>query len=221
MLSLQLLINSITVVTSPPTVGLRMPVPTERLVEVTCAVPVEGFVSSLVFNVTLIVVCTWYAFKTRTLPDNFNESRYITLCVYTTLVIWLAFVPSYFTTIHAYQRLVLTSSALALNATVMLLCLFTPRLYAIYHDAAAAASGSGGLAGGRSSNNGTRASGGPTVLGGVSATATTEYRQKVIYRGATGEKQLRRTLTLNSSPCCSIQTVGTTTVALVNAERSI
>jgi 7 transmembrane sweet-taste receptor of 3 GCPR len=214
----QLLITAITVVTSPPTVGLRMPVPTERLVEITCAVPVEGYVTSLVFNVMLIVVCTWYAFKTRMLPDNFNESRYITLCVYTTLVIWLAFVPSYFTTIHAYQRLVLTSSALALNATVMLLCLFTPRIYAIYHDAGNGGTGSmiGRCSVARAS------SGGCSVMASMTGTATAcgggnEHRQKVAYRGA---GQLRRTLTLTSSPCCSVQTGGTI-MALVNTERSV
>ena len=196
-----------------------MPVPTERFVEVTCAVPVEGFVTSLVFNVMLIVVCSWYAFKTRTLPDNFNESRYITLCVYTTLVIWLAFVPSYFTTIHSYQRLVLTSSALALNATVMLLCLFTPRIYAIYHDTATAGARSTSAIGRCS---GARPSGAgcsgvlPAIDGSMSVI---EYRQKVIYRDAS---QLRRTLTLTDSPCCSVQTrATTTTAALVNAERSV
>jgi hypothetical protein len=214
--ALQLLITAITVVTSPPTVGLRMPVPTERLVEVTCAVPVEGYVTSLVFNVMLIVVCTWYAFKTRMLPDNFNESRYITLCVYTTLVIWLAFVPSYFTTIHAYQRLVLTSSALALNATVMLLCLFTPRIYAIYHDAGNGGTGSmiGRCSVARASSGG--CSGMASTVG--TGTTGSDHRQKVIYRGA--GQQLRRTLTLTSSPCCSVQT-GATIVALVNAERSV
>ena len=76
---IQIVITSTTVLLSPPTVGLRQPIVTERLVEVTCAVPVVGFITSLLYNVLLLVVCTWYAFKTRMLPDNFNESRYITL----------------------------------------------------------------------------------------------------------------------------------------------
>jgi hypothetical protein len=200
-----------------------MPVPTERLVEVTCEVPVAGFITSLLYNVLLLVVCTWYAFKTRMLPDNFNESRYITLCVYTTLVIWLAFVPSYFTTIHAYQRLVLTSSALALNATVMLLCLYTPRIYAVYQEIrfAGFASGSAGMVG--ASGVGGCPSG--TVSGAVGSGvvgAVGIRRPKVVYRGP--GQQLRRTFTINtngSPPCSAVVQTGTTTVALVNAERSV
>lgn len=117
----------------PASVELQMPKSTEPYVELACCVSVQGFVISLAFNVMLVLVCTYYAFKTRSLPDNFNESRYITLSVYTTLVIWLAFVPSYFTTQHASQRLVCMSSALTLNATVILLCLYTPKVYAVYH----------------------------------------------------------------------------------------
>jgi len=109
-----------------------MPVATEAYIELTCAASLTGFMTSLSYNVLLVVICTYYAFKTRTLPDNFNESRYITFCVYTTLLIWLVFIPSYFTTLRVYQQTIVVSSALLLNATVTLLCLFTPKIYALY-----------------------------------------------------------------------------------------
>jgi metabotropic glutamate receptor 2/3/metabotropic glutamate receptor 6/7/8 len=104
----------------------------EPYVELACSCPVNGFTISLSFNVILVIICSYYAFKTRTLPDNFNESRYITLCVYTTLLIWLAFLPSFFTATLAFYELILLSSALLLNASVILICLYTPRIYAIY-----------------------------------------------------------------------------------------
>lgn len=128
-------INVIVTMTSAPTLTRRMPVATEPFVELTCANGIHGFITSLGYNVLLVTVCSFYAFKTRSLPDNFNESRYITLCVYTTLVIWLAFLPTYFTTSRAFFQVILLSSALILNATVLLLSLYTPKIYAVYTGA--------------------------------------------------------------------------------------
>ena len=48
----------------------------------------------------LIIVCTIYAWITRKIPEAFNESKYIGFTMYTTCVIWLAFVPIYYTTSH-------------------------------------------------------------------------------------------------------------------------
>ena len=103
-------------------------------VELTCRFPAYGLVTSLCYNVLLVVVCTWYAFKTRHLPDNFNESRCITFCVYTTLVIWLAFVPTFFTASRAVYEVALLSCALLMNGTVTLLSLYVPRVYGLYAD---------------------------------------------------------------------------------------
>ncbi len=116
---------------SPPDVSERMPAKLEHYTELVCAIPMKGFITSLSYNLLLILICTYYAFKTRTLPDNFNESRCITLCVYTTLIIWLAFLPTYFTTSRAYYQVILISCALLFNATVTLLCLYVPRIYAL------------------------------------------------------------------------------------------
>lgn len=132
-LSLQVGINVAVIIASTPSVTLNMPVLTEPHVELTCGFPIKGLAVSLFYNVMLVLVCTYYAFKTRTVPDNFNESRYITLCVYTTLVIWLAFLPTYFLTSRTYHRIILICAALVLNASVLLLCLFMSKIYALYH----------------------------------------------------------------------------------------
>jgi len=44
----------------------------------------SSFLLSQVFNVLLIVICTVYAVKTRKIPENFNESKFIgfTMSVY-------------------------------------------------------------------------------------------------------------------------------------------
>ena len=44
------------------------------------------------------MVCTVYAVLTRKIPEAFNESKHIGFTMYTTCIIWLAFVPIYFST---------------------------------------------------------------------------------------------------------------------------
>ena len=55
-----------------------------------------GILVPLGFDILLIVMCTLYAIKTRNLPENFNEAKFIGFTMYTTCVIWVAFVPIYF-----------------------------------------------------------------------------------------------------------------------------
>lgn len=69
---------------------------------------------------------------TRKIPEAFNESRHIGLTMYTTCVIWLAFVPIYYSTSgNIMLRMATLSFAITLLATVCLACLFAPKLYVI------------------------------------------------------------------------------------------
>lgn len=68
-----------------------------------CAIKDKSFIISLAYNVILILVCTAYAIKTRQIPENFNESKFIGFAMYTTCIIWLAFLPIYYATINNYQ----------------------------------------------------------------------------------------------------------------------
>ena len=51
----------------------------------------------------LITVCTIYAVKTRKVPENFNEAKFIGFTMYTTCIIWLAFIPLYFGTANSHE----------------------------------------------------------------------------------------------------------------------
>lgn len=131
-LVLQVMIVSVSTVMEPPSAELRQPVLTERYVERLCRLPLGGVVAALCYNVLLVLVCTVLAFKTRRLPDNYNESRYIAFCVDTTLLVWLTFVPAYFTAALAAHKVVVLALALLLNSSVHLACLFLPRLYTLF-----------------------------------------------------------------------------------------
>ncbi|XP_059177455.1 metabotropic glutamate receptor-like [Physella acuta] len=113
-----------------PTAKKTQPVATEKFVELNCDMTLPGLSSFLAYNLVLVSLCSVFAFKTRKLPDNFNESRFISMCVSTTLVIWLAFIPTYFTAGRQYVRVLLLSVSLILNHTVALVFLFLPKVYA-------------------------------------------------------------------------------------------
>ena len=128
----QVLVSIITIILSPPDVELRMPVITEKYVEMLCALPISSLIPPLSYNMLLILCCSVYAFKARSLPANFNESKYIFLSVCTTIFLWLAFIPTFFTAFYADQKTLLLACILLLNSSVILLCLYIPKIYAIY-----------------------------------------------------------------------------------------
>lgn len=69
----------------------------------TCRVSTFSLIMSLIYNMILIILCTWYAFKTRKIPENFNEAKYIGFTMYSTCIVWLAFLPIYFGTNNDYK----------------------------------------------------------------------------------------------------------------------
>nr|CAD2185391.1 unnamed protein product [Meloidogyne enterolobii] len=85
---------------------------------------------SLFYCGILIIACTIYAFKTREIPENFNETRLIGFTMYSTSILWLAFGPIYFATQNNF-RIQLTSLCItiSLSGTVALTCFFAPKVY--------------------------------------------------------------------------------------------
>lgn len=99
--------------------------------ELSCDITLPGLASFLAYNLTLVLLCSIFAFKTRKLPDNFNESRFMSMCVMTTLVIWMAFIPTFLTSSRQYMKTLLLALALLLNHSVALVFLFISKLYAV------------------------------------------------------------------------------------------
>jgi len=58
----------------------------------------HSYVVAFFYPLLIIFVCTVYAVLTRKIPGDFNESKCIGFTMYTTCIIWLAFVPIYFST---------------------------------------------------------------------------------------------------------------------------
>ena len=80
----------------PP--GTTIVYPEREMAILRCRASNFHVVTSLAYNMILIVLCTAYALKTRKCPENFNEAKYIAFTMYSTCIVWLAFVPTYFGT---------------------------------------------------------------------------------------------------------------------------
>ncbi|XP_029111476.1 metabotropic glutamate receptor 5b [Scleropages formosus] len=102
--------------------------PSIRQVNLICNTTNLGVVAPLGYNGLLILSCTFYAFKTRNVPANFNEAKYIAFTMYTTCIIWLAFVPIYF---GSNYKIITMCFSVSLSATVALGCMFVPKVYII------------------------------------------------------------------------------------------
>ncbi|KAM9452643.1 metabotropic glutamate receptor 5-like [Salvelinus alpinus] len=102
--------------------------PSIRQVNLICYTTNLGVVAPLGYNGLLIMSCTFYAFKTRNVPANFNEAKYIAFTMYTTCIIWLAFVPIYF---GSNYKIITMCFSVSLSATVALCCMFAPKVYII------------------------------------------------------------------------------------------
>ncbi|KAM3869811.1 metabotropic glutamate receptor 3 [Diretmus argenteus] len=87
---------------------------------------------SLGYDVLLVILCTVYAFKTRKCPENFNEAKFIGFTMYTTCIIWLAFLPIFYVTSSDYRVQTTTMCiSVSLSGFVVLGCMFAPKVHII------------------------------------------------------------------------------------------
>lgn len=69
-----------------------------------CDISDLSLICSLGYSILLMVTCTVYAIKTRGVPETFNEAKPIGFTMYTTCIIWLAFIPIFFGTAQSAER---------------------------------------------------------------------------------------------------------------------
>ncbi|KAF7270842.1 hypothetical protein GWI33_016204 [Rhynchophorus ferrugineus] len=93
-----------------------------------CQISVGAIVIPFSFDILLVLMCTVYAVKTRNVPENFNEAKFIGFAMYTTCVIWIAFAPIYY---GSGAKVITFCMCITLSALVTWIFLFTPKLYII------------------------------------------------------------------------------------------
>ncbi|KAG5328192.1 GRM protein, partial [Acromyrmex charruanus] len=131
LISVQILINIVWMIIDPARAMHHYPTMEDNLL--VCNNYIDtSYMIAFTYPIILIIVCTIYAILTRKIPEAFNESKHIGLTMYTTCVIWLAFVPLYYGTgSNVALRITSMSVTISLSASVTVVCLFSPKLYII------------------------------------------------------------------------------------------
>ncbi|XP_070560422.1 metabotropic glutamate receptor 2-like isoform X2 [Ptychodera flava] len=131
LVGIQVIISTAFVIASPPQ-GIRH-YPSREEAQLVCKSFVDtSFMLGLAYPIFLMILCTLYAIKTRKIPEAFNEAKFIGFTMYTTCIIWLAFIPIYLTTANNIQvRITTTCFSISLSGLVVLACLFSPKVYIV------------------------------------------------------------------------------------------
>ncbi|XP_028305418.1 metabotropic glutamate receptor 3 isoform X2 [Gouania willdenowi] len=132
LISVQLVMVSVWLLLEVPGTR-RFTLPERRqTVVLKCNVRDSSMLLSLGYDVLLVVLCTVYAFKTRKCPENFNEAKFIGFTMYTTCIIWLAFLPIFYVTSSDYRVQTTTMCiSVSLSGFVVLGCMFAPKVHII------------------------------------------------------------------------------------------
>ncbi|EDV25792.1 uncharacterized protein TRIADDRAFT_10902, partial [Trichoplax adhaerens] len=89
-----------------------------------------GITFSAVYFCLLGTICSFLAWRTRNLPNNFNEAKYICFCSICMWMICILTIPGYYGT-DGVLRAVFSSLGIACFALCVLVFLFLPKVYTI------------------------------------------------------------------------------------------
>lgn len=76
------------------------------------------------------IICCYFAYKARRLPDNFNEGKFIAFSMYILSISWLTFYPVILNIQDMYNVVVLSITTF-IAASGLLGCMFWPKIYII------------------------------------------------------------------------------------------
>ena len=96
-----------------------------------CKIKGETMMLNLLFSSMLMIATTWFAFKTRNFPKNYNEAKYIGLTMYATCLVLALFLPIFFFVNDAegrYRTLILCCVCF-INAAINLVGLFGTKVW--------------------------------------------------------------------------------------------
>uniref|UniRef100_A0A8C3YV59 Extracellular calcium-sensing receptor n=1 Tax=Catagonus wagneri TaxID=51154 RepID=A0A8C3YV59_9CETA len=127
---MQIVICAIWLYTAPPS-SYRNHELEDEIIFITCH---EGSLMALGFLIgytcLLAAICFFFAFKSRKLPENFNEAKFITFSMLIFFIVWISFIPAYAST---YGKFVSAVEVIAILAASfgLLACIFFNKVYII------------------------------------------------------------------------------------------
>ena len=127
---IELLLCVAWLLSSPPRVTARRLTLTERLLM--CETRTSfGHIISNAFIIFLSLLCTFVAFKSRKLPQNYNEAKFISFAMFVFNFIWLTFVGAFYGTPDGQHNVIINCFAILASNFAILALIFGPKLYII------------------------------------------------------------------------------------------
>ncbi|XP_077596552.1 extracellular calcium-sensing receptor isoform X1 [Stigmatopora nigra] len=103
----------------------------DEIIFITCNEGSEMALAFLIgYTCLLAAICFFFAFKSRKLPENFTEAKFITFSMLIFFIVWISFIPAYVST---YGKFVSAVEVIAILASSfgMLACIFFNKMYII------------------------------------------------------------------------------------------
>ncbi|XP_029196574.2 extracellular calcium-sensing receptor-like [Acropora millepora] len=84
----------------------------------------------LAYVLILALLCTYFAFRARKLPENFNEAKYICFAMFAFCVFWLSFFPAYYDSVGSKRDFIFCVAVLGSGYAVLCI-MYSPKLHVI------------------------------------------------------------------------------------------
>ena len=127
---IELLLCAAWLLSSPPRVTVRRLTMTESLMmcEGTTSI---SHITSNAFIIFLSLLCTFLAFKSRKLPQNYNEAKFISFAMFVFNFVWLTFVGVFYGTPDGPHTAIINCFAILASNFAILVLIFGPKVYII------------------------------------------------------------------------------------------
>ena len=127
---IELLLCVAWLLSSPPRATARRLTLTESLLM--CETKTSfGQIISNAFIIFLSLLCTFVAFKSRKLPQNYNEAKFISFAMFVFNFIWLTFVGAFYGTPDGQHNVIINCFAILASNFAILALIFGPKLHII------------------------------------------------------------------------------------------
>ena len=104
-------------------------------VHLVCSTTTTQILLAHMYNFILIMICTYYGFRARNIPNNFNEAKSIAFAMYASCITIIVFLAVFVIVGNASSNEILQeaiqSYRVVLLANVILLCFFAHKLYMV------------------------------------------------------------------------------------------